>query len=93
MPQFRTIEEFVLLLESWKGQVDCISDGSAQSTLLVKMRAEGMSLSIDRVLSVVRASNLGIVHPYSVEECPGHISASQKICCNCGIHIDSLRPD
>jgi len=29
---------------------------------------------------------------YTEDSCPGHVSASTKICCHCGTHVDSLRP-
>jgi hypothetical protein len=66
MPQFRTIEEFVLLLEGH--QTDWRETKKYERDKECRSFADGYILAMGVALSYVRTSNLGIVHPPSEDK-------------------------
>lgn len=88
---FRTIEDFVRLLDDRSARRNQLAEEQPLTSCSRRVNREAAQV-YESIAEIVRNSNLGIVFSYSEDDCPSHVSASQKICCNCGIHIDSLRP-
>lgn len=87
----------------WPNDADARLIAAAPDMLaaLIKTRTNllGLSQSDDDVYAaMVRRINAAIgkaaTFAYNEDECPGHVASEQdgKVCGNCGVHIDSLRP-
>lgn len=68
--EFRTIEEFVQQLEKWSSMAHdraMYLTGGGRTEQLEQMRREGERDAYDKVCSILRTSNIGIVYPPSGE--------------------------
>ena len=75
--------------------LDAASDEIERLTkLLIDMRGAIQCVCPDHPIMKAALEDLSKVFLYSEEDCPGHVASQSdgKICGNCGIHVDSLRP-